>query len=252
MKSAFLLGICLVSTGLQASDCEFEKNIDQTLDLSGSEQLTVLAAAGELGITGVKDSSSASIRGRVCVSEKEWLEQTQVRTRDGKQAEIVVDLPDFDGWGEYAYLDLELIVPESISLDVKDSSGDIEIERVGELTLQDSSGDIKITGSSGSLGIRDSSGDIVISDVEGSVTIESDSSGDIRGKAIEKNVLVKNDSSGDIRFNDVGQDFVVERDSSGDIYVDKVGGDFNVIRDGSGEISATNVAGDVRVPDKKS
>lgn len=252
MKSAFLLGICLVSTGLQASDCEYEKNIDQTLDLSGSEQLTVLAAAGELGITGIRDSNSASIKGRVCVSEKEWLEQSQVRTRDGKQAEIVVDLPDYDSWGEYAYLDLKLEVPENISLNVKDSSGDIDIDGVGELTLQDSSGDIEITATTGSLTIKDSSGDIVISDVEGSVTIESDSSGDIRGKAIENNVLVKNDSSGDIRFQDVGQDFIVESDSSGDISADKVGGDFNVIRDGSGEISATNVEGDVRVPEKGS
>ena len=181
MKSAFLLGICLVSTGLQASDCEFEKNIDQTLDLSGSEQLTVLAAAGELGITGVRDGSSASIRGRVCVSEKEWLEQTQVRTRDGKQAEIVVDLPDYDGWGEYAYLDLELKVPENISLNVKDSSGDIDIDKVGELTLQDSSGDIEITGTTGSLSIKDSSGDIVISGVAGSIDFPTTDGSTLKG-----------------------------------------------------------------------
>jgi DUF4097 and DUF4098 domain-containing protein YvlB len=258
MKKFLLLCACLVSSGLQASDyCEYEKNIDQTLDLAGSEELFVLAGAGELRITGKKDSDVAQIKGRVCVSQEEWLEQSGLGTSSGTRAEITVDLPDIDdgrSWSDnnYAYLDLRLEVPEGIRLNVKDSSGDIEMEGVGAVTVQDSSGDMNITHASGPISIKDSSGDINLSDIRGDVTIESDSSGDIVGKDIMGNVLVESDSSGDIEFSDVGEDFVVERDSSGDISANRVGGDFKVLRDGSGEIDATDVEGAVEIPADKS
>lgn len=257
MKKFLFLCACLVSSGLQASDCKFEEKINQALDLAGSDELSVLARAGELRIKGVKGSEVATISGRVCVSEEKWLEQSGVKTSGGKQAEISVELPDIGddwSWGDnhYAYLDLELEVPESIGLNVKDSSGDVEMEGVGAVTLRDSSGDIDIALARGPVVINDSSGDIELSKISGDVTIESDSSGDIRGKDIEGTVLVENDSSGDIRFSDVGKDFVVKRDSSGDISANRVGGDFTVQRDGSGEIRATDVNGEVNIPADKS
>ena len=154
-----LLCACLVSSGLQASDCKHEKSIDQTLDLAGSEELSVLAGAGELRITGTKGGDLALIKGRVCVSEEEWLEESGVKTSGGKLAEIIVYLPDTDGdwsWSgnRYAYLDLELEVPEDVRLNVKDSSGDLEMKGVGAVDLQDSSGDIDITLAMGPVSIR--------------------------------------------------------------------------------------------------
>jgi hypothetical protein len=257
MKKFMFLCACLVSYGLQASDCEFEAMIDQTLDLSGSEELSVLAAAGSLEITGTKGSDVATIKGRVCVSEEEWLEESGVKTSGGNRAEIIVNLPDTDDGGSwtgnnYAYLDLELEVPESIRMNVKDSSGEIKMEGVGAVTIQDSSGGIDIADATGPISIEDSSGGIELSRISGDVTIESDSSGDIYGKDIEGTVLVKRDSSGDIQFSDVGENFVVERDSSGDISATRVGGDFQVLRDGSGEIRASKVDGEVMIPADKS
>lgn len=253
MKKILFLCVCLISTSLQAWNCKFEKNIDQTLDLESSEALLVLAAAGDLEVTGVSDSQVATIKGRVCVSREEWLDESRVETSGGRRAEIIVELPDTDGgWSltgqRYAYIDLELEVPDGIPLDIKDSSGDIEITGIGELSLQDSSGDIEIEDTRGSVTLNDSSGDIALRDIGGDVTIDSDSSGDIRGKQIEGAVLVRRDSSGDIRFNDVGGDFIVERDSSGDITASTVGGDFQVLKDGSGEINASNVSGEVMIP----
>jgi hypothetical protein len=257
MKKFLLLSVCLFSFGLQASDCEFKKNIDQTLDLSGSEELAVLAGAGDLRITGVTGSDHATIKGRVCASEEKWLDQSGLETGSGKRAEIIVNLPDTDDGGSwsgnnYAYLDLELEVPEGIRMDVKDSSGDFEMKRVGAATVQDSSGDIDIADTTGPVSIRDSSGKIELSDINGDVTIESDSSGDIFGKNIVGKVLVQSDSSGDIEFRDVGEDFIVERDSSGDITAKGVGGNFHVLNDGSGEIRASNVEGKVEIPADKS
>jgi len=253
MKKFLLLSVCLVSSGLQAWDCEYEKNIDQTLDLGSAEELLVMAAAGDLEIIGVEDNESASIKGRVCVSKEEWLEESGVETQGGDPAEVRVVLPDTDGsWSltgrTYAYLDLELEVPTSIALTVRDSSGDIDIENVAALDVQDSSGDIDIENAAGPVTLRDSSGEIQLSEIRGDVTIESDSSGDIQGKNVEGSVLVKSDSSGDISFSQVGEDYIVEKDSSGDIYAYEVAGDFRVLRDGSGDIDSRNVHGEVDIP----
>jgi len=257
MKNYLLPLVLLLPFSLQASDCEYSKDISQKLDLAGSEELAVMAAAGDLRVRGVSGSTQAVIKGKVCASKQEWMEQSRVETQGGKRAEINVVLPDTDGnWSlmgnSYINLDLELEVPDLISLDVKDSSGDIDIRGVGALAVKDSSGDIDIEDSTGPVTVRDSSGDIELNDIERQVTIESDSSGDIRGSDIRGSVLVVSDSSGDISFRDVKENFIVERDSSGDISAVRIGGDFRVESDGSGEIDARDVKGSVDIPDDRS
>jgi DUF4097 and DUF4098 domain-containing protein YvlB len=253
MNKFLLLCVFLFSSGLQAWDCEYEKNIEQELDLAGSDILVILAGAGDLEIAGSDDVSVATIRGHVCVSVEEWLAESRVDVLEGRQAEIIVELPEVtDSWlrfgQSYAYIDLRIVVPEGTRLDVKDSSGDVDIAGVSAIQIKDSSGDISIEDISGPVTLFDSSGDVVLSDIKGDVTVESDSSGDIRGRDIEGSVLVNRDSSGDIRFIDVGQDFTVERDSSGDISAKGVGGNFSVLADGSGDIVATKVNGQVLMP----
>ena len=253
MKPVLFVSLCLVSASLQAWDCRYERKIEESLDLSGSESLSIRAAAGELDVRGKPDAGTATIRGRICVSKEEWLDEADLETRAGQKAEIAVVLPDVDGWSltgnRYARMDLEITVPEDLALDVSDSSGDLEIRDVASVSLRDSSGEIEIESTSQSVTISDSSGDIILLDIGGDVTIESDSSGDIRGEGVEGTVLVREDSSGDIRFEDVGNDFIVERDSSGDITAQGVGGDFRVLRDGSGRVVASRVDGEVIIPD---
>jgi DUF4097 and DUF4098 domain-containing protein YvlB len=256
MKNPLFLSLLLIPASLQAWECEHSKDISQTLDLSKSEKLIVKAAAGDLEVRGVADSDTAVIRGKVCASEEEWLAESTVETSNGTTAEIIVALPDTgSSWSvmgqKYVYLDLELDVPNGLPLEVSDSSGDVVIYGVGELSIRDSSGDINIEDSSGPLSVSDSSGDIEIADIEQDVTIESDSSGNIRGRDIGGTVRVVSDSSGDISFRDVGKDFIVERDSSGDISANRVRGDFKVMRDGSGDIDARNVDGVVETPDDR-
>jgi DUF4097 and DUF4098 domain-containing protein YvlB len=252
MNKTLWLCTLLITPTLQAWDCKFEKQIDQVLDLSGSKELAVHAAAGDLEIRS-GDGDDAVIRGKVCASKEEWLEKSAVLTQRGKRAEITVDLPETSGWSitgnNYAYMDLELTVPDHLAVDVKDSSGDAELSGLASLTVSDSSGDLEIHNISGPVIIKDSSGDIELEDIEGDVTVASDSSGDIEGERITGSVLVEHDSSGGIHFSEVGGDFTVERDSSGDIAADGVGGDFTVLRDGSGDIRAVNVTGKVDIPD---
>ena len=204
--AVFFLVLCAPA---QAWECKYDKRIEQALNVSGSDLLKVAAAAGDLEITGESGRSEVEIRGRVCVSEEEWLDEATIEISTGEVASIAVVLPDSNGWSlwgnRYAYIDLELLVPNGLDLDVKDSSGDIEIENVAAVRLKDSSGDIEINDVAGTVEIKDSSGDIRVQDVAGDFTVHSDSSGQIRGSDIEGNVLVENDSSGDIRFTNVGR-----------------------------------------------
>lgn len=246
----------LVCVNVQAWECKFERKLDESLDVSGSESLAIAAAAGDLVISGGSDSNVVKIRGKVCASRQEWLDEAKLQTRSGEQAEINVLLPSTDGnwsmWGShYAYIDLELEVPDSLDLQVRDSSGDIEIEDIAAVSVKDSSGDIKIKHASGRVEISDSSGDIRVNDLKNGLTIVSDSSGDIRGSHIDGSVLVESDSSGDIHFSEVEHNVVVERDSSGDITAESIGGDFRVLKDGSGDINSKDIKGQVEIPDHK-
>lgn len=237
-----------------AWNCAYEKNLEAALDLAGSERLAVAAAAGDLRITGHSDGDVAIVRGKVCASEEEWLDEAEIVTTGGASARIEVALPDASGWSlvgsRYVYMDLEIQVPEGLALDVRDSSGDAEIRGTGPLTVQDSSGDLEIREVDGAVELDDSSGDIDLVEIAGDVTVRSDSSGDIDGRDIGGSVRVERDSSGEIRFEDVKGDFVVERDSSGDIVADTIGGDFRVLRDGSGAVRSREVTGEVEVPDQ--
>ena len=252
-----VLLICLVayqfSTDVSADWCKYEKNIDLTLDVSASDLLAISAGAGDLEVTGVSGSDKAVIHGKACASKEKWLEESEVHISSGRRAEIDVDLPQADsGWlsfgSNYAWIDLEVRVPEDLALEVNDSSGDIFLSNIAAVELQDSSGDIEIEDARGAVTIRDSSGDIDVDVASGDLTIVSDSSGDIYASEIDGTVLVEQDSSGDIRISHVSKDVVVERDSSGDITVIDVGGDFRVLKDGSGSIRSDDVAGEVQLP----
>lgn len=255
MKQLLLLSAVLSCASAQAWECKHERDIDQVLDLSGSSHLSVLAGAGDLEITGKNGLSEARVLGKVCASKVKLLDRAAVHTEGGANASVSVSLPEIeDSWSflrnDYVYIDLVIEVPSDLTIDVRDSSGDLAIAGTGPVSVRDSSGDIEIEKVTGAVVINDSSGDIDLSDIAGDVTIQQDSSGDIYGRTIQGSVLVENDSSGDIRFRDVRDNYVVERDSSGDIVADTVGGDFRVDRDGSGDIRVSGVSGTVDIPEE--
>lgn len=249
MQRSLTTLLTLLAANAVAADCEFERKFDETLDLDGVTTLSIVAAAGDLEIRGAPGIASARVQATLCASTQELADQSEVILEPGL---VGVKLPDWNAGifsgHQYAYADLVLDVPEHLPLDVKDSSGDIEIENVATTRLRDSSGNIGVTRLTGTLTIEDSSGQIDIRGVEGDVDIVSDSSGDIDGRDITGSVRVGRDSSGDIRFQDVGGDVLVERDSSGGIRVATVGGDFRVLNDGSGGVSHRDVSGAIDIP----
>ncbi len=244
----------LASGSAQAWDCKYEKTIELTLDLSGSEVLGITSMAGDLEVTGHAGRSEARIRGKVCASNEEWLDEARIVSEGGSKASIAVESPAMDsGWtlfgARYLYVDLEIDVPVTLALDIQDSSGDVTLRGTGPVNLRDSSGDIVLEDLNGDVVLKDSSGDIDLRRITGDLTVRQDSSGDIYGRDIRGSVLVEHDSSGDIRFDGVQGDYVVERDSSGDIVAKTVSGAFRVLNDGSGDVSYTDVSGEVEVPE---
>ncbi|MEL7448129.1 MAG: hypothetical protein AAFN78_02910 [Pseudomonadota bacterium] len=254
------LGLAVVATAMvlaaQNADaggyCEFSRELGAQMDLNGITSVEVLAVSGDLMIRGDANIRDVSAEGTACV-EKRYRDRLDefriVEERDGSKLRIIAYVPyrnDDEDW-RVGGLDLTIVLPDSLPLDVADSSGDIRIEAVHSLVLNDSSGDIILDSIQGDILIeRDSSGDIDIRRAS-NVHIKVDSSGDIDVRDA-MTVHVGKDSSGSIHARDITGDVMVGADSSGEIVVTNVGGNFTVEHDGSGAIRHRQVAGTVRIP----
>ncbi len=263
-----MLALAAVSPAWAGDDCAFRAPRNLDLAAAGVKTLEVRAQAGELEIRGESGLSQVQARGVACASREADLAQIRlVQRREGDRLVVAVEMPENNDWfGGQRRLDLELRVPARLALDVKDSSGEAEVERVASLRMHDSSGELRIADipgavrvqdSSGGIEVenvgalhvvRDSSGEIRASDVRGDAVVEIDSSGSIELRRIGGDARVDQDSSGELRFHDIGGSVVVGTDSSGDIVAEKVARGFTVERDGSGGIEHHDVRGEVRIP----
>lgn len=256
MRTSWLALIALAAAipadPASAQSCSFTAERSATLPASGLQLARIGARAGSLRIEGRAGLTEIRVRGTACASSRELLEGIRLETRRvGNEGEVRVEMTELNGTSSVSRaLDLVIEVPETLGLHVSDSSGDLEIRRVGGLTLEDSSGEVLIADVRGSLDLTDSSGNVEVDGVRGDVRLR-DSSGDLDVRNVTGAVLVENDSSGDIDLADVGGDVEVANDSSGDIEVARVRGDFTVRRDSSGGIRSRDIAGNVQVPQRR-
>ncbi len=234
-----------------AYDCEYQRDQNTQLTLNGTRNIEVQAGAGELKIIGEKGRTDISIQADLCSSDEEMLAEMSVGAKvDGDTAYLGTKFPKKPtmSWGDYyARINLTLLVPENAVLDVEDSSGAALIRDVAELKIKDSSGELEIERISGDVDVIDSSGALTLKKIKGNAKI-TDSSGGIYASDVALDLIVRADSSGEIDAKRIGQNVLVKRDSSGAINVKNVGGDFTVERDGSGGINYKNVVGNVNLP----
>jgi DUF4097 and DUF4098 domain-containing protein YvlB len=262
------------ATAFAWGECEFRADRGAGVDAKGVEKVVIRAGAGDMKVVGRGNAVRVEARGVACAAKQELLDQAQISVRrEGNVVYVETQLPqNGDNWkwigNEYAFIDIGIALPANLpveaidssgdavfedlkSLQVQDSSGDLEISRVAELAdVNDSSGDIDVD-SAGSVRVRDSSGDIEIDDVRGDLDVVQDSSGDIRVEQVAGNVRIEQDSSGDIRVEEVKGSFIVDSDSSGSIYALNISGDFTVSDDSSGEIEHRSIGGKVTIPADK-
>ncbi len=245
-----------LSHAAQGQDCEYEAERSVELSVSAGDRLVLTAGSGSLEIVGREGLDQVRVVGRVCTSHEEWIDELDVRgERRGSDAVIETVYPDRDNWRDlfrgrsYARIDLTVEVPAGMAADIEDSSGQMNLQGLGDLRVDDSSGEIVIEGSSGSVWIDDSSGGIDITGVMGDVEID-DGSGEIRVADVGGSVMVS-DGSGEVEVESVTGNVIIRDDGSGSIEVDGVGGDFVVRSDGSGSIHHDNVDGNVEIPRNK-
>jgi len=237
-----------------ADDCDFKAERTLDLDPKGLSLLKLDTGAGDLIVEGVAGLAKIEVRGKACTSEEDVLAGIQFdQQRDGATLTIGTKIPDQgSNWSlfgsHYAYMDVRVRMPSGLKLDLRDSSGDLEVSGLTNgLDLKDSSGDIVLHDLVGTVNVTDTSGDINVHGISGDFTVLSDSSGDINVDDVKGNAVVEEDSSGDVSLRRVTGDARVDRDSSGDIDFSDIGHDAVVGADGSGDIVANNVKGNFTV-----
>lgn len=236
-------------------NCAFRADRSLDVDPKGLSLFKLDTGAGDLIVEGVAGLAKIEVRGKACASAQESLDNIQlVQQLEGATATVGTKIPDegsnwsLFGAGHYAYMDVHVRMPAGLKLDLRDSSGDLEVSGLTNgLELKDSSGDIKLRDIAGAVNVTDTSGDIVVHGIRGDFTVISDSSGDIDVDDVKGSAVVQEDSSGDIALRHVGGDARVDRDSSGDIAFEDIGRDAVVGADGSGDITADGVKGNFTV-----
>lgn len=256
-RTAVLFLLALSPLAASASDCAYHAERTLDIDAKGVDLFKLDTGAGDLDVRGVPGLARIEVRGKACASDEGKLAALQLtQRRDGATAIAATVIPESDNGANlfgsrYAYIDVEVRMPAELALQLRDSSGDIEIAGVRKgIDLADSSGDIELRDVAGAVRISDTSGDIGVDGVEGNVTIDADSSGDVELRDVRGDAYVRNDSSGDVKFRRVSGKARIDNDSSGDIVFDDIGGDASVGHDSSGDIRADHVRGGFTVESK--
>jgi hypothetical protein len=253
--AAQLLSVGLLSAvaaSARAEECKFSS--DRTANFNGPVKKVVLSAgAGYLKIRG-DSNGDVKATGRACASSEALLGKIALESRrenDTVYLTVVMaeGMGDMFSFGRYTSLDLDITVPRDSELDVKDTSGDLELSDVGAARVDDGSGDQLLKNINGDLIINDSSGEIRVISVVGNVEV-ADSSGNIDIEDVRGDVKIITDSSGDIAIRNVKKNVSIDNDSSGTVDVSDVGGNFGVRAKGSGNILYERVGGWVRIPAK--
>jgi len=163
--------------------------------------------------------------------------------------------PSWHNYGRAEYpIDFEVVVPAAAVLNIRDTSGVIEISGINSaVEVHDTSGTLAVRHVKGPLSIDKESGDVKVEDVIGTVTLASRSGqlqflrvGELNVTASDGNLDVSGTGSarlinkgGNIRISGVNGSVRID-DDSGEIQVSQVGGDVS-IRDTSGQIRASHV-----------
>ncbi len=286
-----LVALLVVSSGaLAAEHCRYSAPRNAEIDAAGLQSLSVRIGPDELAIHGEPGLAKIVVRGTACASSEKWLKDVQVETaRHGDQASVVANDGDHNVifnlfGGSYAYLKLDVRVPQSLAVKLAQGSGDASARDLAALDASLGSGDLKVHGVAGPLRLSVGSGDAIIRDVgsldlsslgsgdvtvagvhgdahagsvgsgdlgltgvKGSVTIGSIGSGDVKLATVGSNVKVNSVGSGDLKIRDVTGDVGVGSLSSGDVAIQRAGGNVHAGSIGSGDFGADGVGGDFSV-----
>lgn len=262
---ASLLALPLLISGCShsvfADACTHEAPRQATIAVDGATHIRIVAGAGDLEVIGKSGLNSVDAHGTACAVTKSKLDGIQLiaeRRGDTLWIESVFE----PGWGNGG-LSFTVELPDNLPVKVEDGSGQLRIENVATLRLNDGSGSVEIRGVAGDLTVEDGSGTLDIENVAGSIDID-DGSGGLSLRNVDGNVKIVDGSgglsigniTGDIRVKDGSGGLDIDnvigninvRDGSGSIGVDEVNGNLTISEAGSGSVHYNRVSGQVNVP----
>jgi len=209
----------------QAAWGDYEETRDLSLDADGKRLLRIEAGAGSLEITGMSATGEIAVKAHIVVPGANAEEARAILSdymvlgleMDGDAAALTAYFEDNGGiFRNSPKIDLEVSVPDGMSLDVEDGSGSVQIQNVaGEIELDDGSGSIQMTDIGGAIKLKDGSGSISIEGAGQDVTIV-DGSGSVTVARVEGSVRI-GDGSGSIDVREVAGDLVIPDAGSGSV-----------------------------------
>jgi hypothetical protein len=237
------------SADLFGNDCSYSEKRNVSSPAAGLTRIVVIGRAGTLHIGGRRGVAEVTASGTACASSREGLNETKlVLSRSGSELRIEAVTPEHELFGSSAKLDFDVVVPDSVPLEVEDGSGDLTIENVGPAEVTDGSGDMTIRNVGGNLSVHDGSGDMKLENIAGDVRITDGSGGiEVLGAG---SVDIGNDGSGSVDIRNVKRDVHIGSKGSGSVDVSDVGGNFRVGNKGGGSVRWERVKGLVDVPER--
>ncbi|MEO8741654.1 MAG: hypothetical protein ABI365_00515 [Lysobacteraceae bacterium] len=245
--------VLLLAPSLALADqCRFEAPRNAALDMTGIHTVVIDIGHHTLHLNGTT-SGVSKIHGRACASSTDRLAELQItQHRDGDR--LIVSPAESHGMNffsffgsSYAYLDLQMDIPDTVAVELDVGSGDAFVSNVAQLNAGVGSGDLDVNSVRGRFGAHVGSGDIKAHDV-GETHVTSIGSGDFTANLVRGNLSIGRIGSGDADLRAVGGNVDVQSIGSGDLRVNGVARDLHVAHVGSGEVDHLAVAGKVDVP----
>src|SRR6185437_13484341 len=231
--------LALSFTALGAEQCRYSAPRNAEINAAGLKSLMVEIGPDDLVLHGEPGLTNVVVRGTACASNEKWLQDVKIEaTRSGDTVSVIAHDGDHTMMmslfgGSYAYLKLDVRVPQSLAIKLQEGSGDAKVDNVAALDASLGSGDLKASGIAGAFGLSVGSGDVVASDA-GSFDLSSLGSGDASMDGVHGNAHAGSIGSGDLVLSNVKGDVSLGSIASGDAKVSSVGGSLDAKSVGSG------------------
>lgn len=248
------IGFIMLCAAMAGALSAFDTTKTLNLPAQGVQRLDIRAGAGSLTVTGREGLAAIEVKAEVVapdVRDKEMEEYLRDRVelsleKRGDIAVLVGRVRDNGGlfhFAENTRIDLTVMVPKTMALDIDDGSGDMVVEDLAAaVRIEDGSGEIRVARVAGNVRIDDGSGEMVVEGVGGNLEVV-DGSGGMEISDVTGDVTI-DDGSGEILVRRVGGSLTVD-DGSGGIDIEDVEKDVRLINTGSGGVDVSGVKGRV-------
>lgn len=216
----------------------YEETSKEIIPVEGEKLLVVITQSGDITVSGEEGRSEIALRLVKKVKADDAEEAKRISSmmeleinRDDEVLRISTRYPKqgmekrsilsylFDRYPRMR-MELILVIPEDLALEVETASGDVKVENIrDEVDVTTASGDVEVNKVGGAVAVHVASGDIDAADIKGDAKLVS-ASGEITGRDIVGNCLI-NTASGDIDLSNLGGDLELSS-VTGDAAIDGV------------------------------